>query len=167
MGWPPAAQLMPTRIRVTPITAMMVPVTTGGKSGSMRLISGATRMPKIPAAITAPKIAVIPRSGLPAIASIGLTAAKVTPIITGRRMPKGPTPKAWIRVTMPQHSRSALISRAIWSLGSLRAPPRISGTATAPAYITSTCCRPSAKRRGSGSFWSTGWTSAGLVTGFS
>ena len=33
---------------------MMVPVTTGGNSGSMRLIKGATRMPKMPATMTAP-----------------------------------------------------------------------------------------------------------------
>ena len=76
-------------------------------------ITGARMMPKSPAAITDPNIAVMPRSGFAAMASIGLTAAKVTPIITGRRMPKGPIPSAWIRVTMPQHSRSALISRAI------------------------------------------------------
>jgi hypothetical protein len=33
---------------------MMVPVTTGGNSGSSRLMKGAARMPKIPAAITEP-----------------------------------------------------------------------------------------------------------------
>ena len=37
-----------------PITVMMVPVTTGGNSGSMRLIKGAMRMPKTPATMTAP-----------------------------------------------------------------------------------------------------------------
>src|SRR6476620_7127360 len=34
----------------------------------------------------------------------------------------------------------------------------ISGTATAPAYITNTCCRPSGRSRASGSRSSTGWT---------
>ena len=50
----PAAQPMPMRMSETPITVMMLPVTTGGKKRSIRLITGATRMPKTPAAITAP-----------------------------------------------------------------------------------------------------------------
>ena len=37
-----------------PITMMMVPVTTGGNSGSIRLMNGATRKPKMPATITDP-----------------------------------------------------------------------------------------------------------------
>ena len=45
---------MPMRMSEIPMTVMMLPVTTGGKAGSMRLMSGATRMPKIPALITAP-----------------------------------------------------------------------------------------------------------------
>ena len=40
----PKIQLMPTRIRLTPITTMIVPVTTGGKKRSIRLTSGAIRM---------------------------------------------------------------------------------------------------------------------------
>ena len=87
-------------------------------------------------------------SGLPAIASIGATDAKVTPIITGRRMPTPGKPIDWIKVAMPQANRSALISTAICSGGSLSARPMISGTATAPAYITSTCWSPSVNRRG-------------------
>ena len=54
VGSPPPAQLMPTRISEMPITMMMVPVTTGGNSGSIRLMNGAITMPKMPAAITAP-----------------------------------------------------------------------------------------------------------------
>ena len=54
VGRPPPAQLMPMRISEMPMTVMMVPVTTGGKSGSSRLMNGATRMPNTPAAITAP-----------------------------------------------------------------------------------------------------------------
>jgi hypothetical protein len=42
------------RISEIPITMMMVPVTTGGNSGSSRLMKGAARMPKTPAAITEP-----------------------------------------------------------------------------------------------------------------
>ncbi len=54
VGWPPAAQLMPTPISDTPISVMTVPVTTGGNSPSTRPISGATAMPNSPAAMTAP-----------------------------------------------------------------------------------------------------------------
>ena len=54
VGWPPAAQLMPTPISDMPISVMTVPVTTGGKSPSTRPMSGATMMPNNPAAITAP-----------------------------------------------------------------------------------------------------------------
>ena len=81
---------------------------------------------------------------LVAIATIGPTAAKVTPMTTGSLMPKRQKPRHWINVTMPQAKRSALTRNAIWSFGSLSAPPTISGTAIAPAYITSTCCRPTA-----------------------
>ena len=109
---PPPAQLMPTRISEMPITAMMVPVTTGGNSGSSRLMSGATRIAKMPAAMTEPKMPSRPISGSPAIATIGPTEAKVTPIITGSRMPNRQMPSDWISVTMPQANRSALISNA-------------------------------------------------------
>jgi hypothetical protein len=51
---PSPAQFMPTRIRETPITRMMVPVTTGGNSGSSQLMKGAATAPKIPAPVTEP-----------------------------------------------------------------------------------------------------------------
>ena len=54
IGLPPAAQFTPTRISEMPMMVMIEPVTTGGKSGSIRLMSGATRMPKMPAMMTAP-----------------------------------------------------------------------------------------------------------------
>ncbi len=76
---------------------------------------------------------------------------KVTPIITGKRMPNGPKPQDWTSVAMPQANRSALMSAATCSRGSLSALPRISGTATAPAYITRMCCKASTKRRPGGS----------------
>ena len=138
------------RISVIPITVMIDPVTTAGKKRSSRLINGATTMPKTPATMTEPKIAGSPSAGLPAMASMGEREAKVTPIITGRRMPNGPTPQAWIRVAIPQANRSALIKMAIWSRGNFSAAPRMSGTATAPAYITSTCCNASSTRRTGG-----------------
>ncbi len=54
VGWPPPAQLMPTRMSEMPMTRMMVPVTTGGNSGRRRLTKGATRNPKRPAPIAEP-----------------------------------------------------------------------------------------------------------------
>jgi hypothetical protein len=78
---------MPTRISEMPMTRMIVPVTTGGKSGSTRLTKGAITMPKSPAAMTDPKMPRRPISGAAAIDSIGPIEAKVTPIITGSRMP--------------------------------------------------------------------------------
>ena len=101
-----------------PMMAMMVPVTTGGKKRSSRLHQGAMIIDRMPAPMIAPKIARAP-SGAPgialAIATIGPTAAKVTPIITGSLMPKYPKPSDWISVTRPQQNRSAEISRATCS----------------------------------------------------
>jgi len=124
---------------------MIVPVTTGGKKRSIRLTSGATRIDTMPAPMIEPN-----SSGAPsgpgfalAIAIIGATDAKVTPIITGSRTPNHcVAPSAWISVTRPQQNRSAEISSATSSGLSFSARPMISGTATAPAYITSTCCKP-------------------------
>ena len=58
--------------------------------------------------------------------------------------------------TTPQQKRSAEIRKATSSGGSCSARPMISGTAIAPAYMTSTCCRPSVKSFGAGSISSTG-----------
>ena len=52
----PKIQLMPTRISETPMTRMIVPVTTGGKKRSIRLITGASRIATMPAPMIAPKI---------------------------------------------------------------------------------------------------------------
>src|SRR3954449_10595716 len=100
-----------------------------------------------------------PMSGEAAIDSIGPTDAKVTPIITGRRMPTPGKPRHCTSVASPQANRSALIRKATSSGGSFSARPMIRGTATAPAYITSTCCNPSASRRGTGKTSSTECTS--------
>jgi hypothetical protein len=89
------------------------------------------------------------------IASMGATEAKVTPIITGRRMPTPGKPRDWTKDAKPQARISALISSARCSGARPSAPARISGTATAPAYITRTCCSPNAARRGGGSNSST------------
>ena len=92
------------------MTAMMVPVTTGGKNRSMRLTSGAMAMEMTPAPITEPKIS--PAPAVPpvvcAIEIMGATEAKVTPIITGSWMPnQRVAPRAWISVTRPQTARHA------------------------------------------------------------
>ena len=50
------------------------------------------------------------------------------------------------------------MSIAIWSFGSFSAPPTMSGTATAPAYMTRTCWRPRRVSRVGGRTSSTGWT---------
>ena len=123
---------MPIRINEIPMTAMIVPVTTGGKKRSSELMNGATMRPNIPAAMTEPKMPPSPSSGLPAMASIGATEAKVTPIMIGRRIPNGPMPIDCMSVTMPQAKRSALTRIAICSGGSFKARPMINGTATAP-----------------------------------
>ncbi len=52
----PNIQLMPTRISVTPITRMIVPVTSGGKNFSILPIKGAISMAMMPAPMMAPKI---------------------------------------------------------------------------------------------------------------
>src|SRR5688572_8107673 len=138
----PKIQLMPTRIRLMPITAMMVPVTTGGKKRSMRLTSGAVSIDTTPAPMMAPNSNCAPfwPGFALAMATMGATDAKVTPIITGSLMPNHcVAPSAWISVAMPQQNRSAEISSATSSGDSLSARPTMSGTATAPAYITSTC----------------------------
>ena len=57
------------------------------------------------------------------MASIGATDAKVTPIITGSRMPTPGKPTDWIRVAIPQANRSALIRMAICSRRQLQCPP--------------------------------------------
>src|ERR1044072_7499189 len=100
-----------------------------------------------------------PLSGAAAIDSIGPTEANVTPIITGRRMPTPGKPMHCTSVASPQANKSALIRKATSSGGSFKARPTINGTAIAPAYITSTCWSPSARRRGTGRTSSTGWTS--------
>ncbi len=108
----------------------------------MRLTNGAISVPMMPAPMIAPKIRRAPSvpCAVSAIASIGATEANVTPIITGRRMPNHCVrPHDWISVTMPQQKRSAEISIDTCCGLSFNARPTISGTATAPAYITSTC----------------------------
>ncbi len=65
---------------------------------------------RMPAAMVAPKMPVSPSAGLAPMASMGMTAAKVTDMMTGRRIPaKRPMPRHCSRVTMPQQKRSELM----------------------------------------------------------
>ncbi len=94
------------------------------------------------------------------IAIIGETAANVQPCISGSRTPNRQKPIDWMRVAIPATSRSALIRYARSPDSSLpaliSAPPTTSGTATALAYMASTCCRPRGINRESGGTVSTG-----------
>ena len=108
----PKIQLMPTRISVMPITAIMVPVTTGGKR-SMRLTAGAIRMDTTPAPMMEPNSSCARPGSAVAMAAMGATEAKVTPIMTGSWMPnQRVAPSVWISVISPQQNRSAEISMA-------------------------------------------------------
>ena len=163
----PKIQEMPTRISVMPITRMIVPVTTGGKNRSIRLAIGAISTPMTPAAMIEPKIIRAPSAPgwVSAIDTIGPTEAKVTPIITGSRTPnQGVRPSDCRMDTTPQQKRSAEIRKATSSGASCSARPMISGTAMAPAYMTSTCCKPSVKSLGAGSISSTGCVAVAMRT---
>src|SRR5699024_11504337 len=90
---------------LSPIEVITTPVTSGGNKGIKRPISGANNVVIKPAAIVAPNIPSRPISGFIPMAIIGVTAAKVTDIITGRRIPiKRPIPIHCNNVTIPQRS---------------------------------------------------------------
>ena len=148
------------------MTRMIVPVTTGGKKRSRRLITGASRIATMPAPMIAPKISRAPSGPgfATATETIGPTLAKVTPIITGSLMPNQRVQPKDCRIeTMPQTKRSAEIRKATSSGSSFSTRPMISGTAIAPAYITSTCCRPRVKSFGAGRISSTGLVAAAAM----
>ena len=91
---------------------------------------------------------------------IGPTAANVTPCINGNRTPNRQNPTDWMMVAIPATKRSAMIKCTMSDCSSCPAPtiapPTISGTATAPAYMASTCWMPSGSNRRSGGTSSTG-----------
>ena len=87
--------------------------------------------------------------------AIGPTDAKVTPWIIGIRPPMLPKPNVWINVATPQVNKSAVIKRIKSSTGKCMACATIIGTATAPAYMANTCCKPKAKSCGIGNILST------------
>jgi hypothetical protein len=78
-----------------------------------------------------------------AIVIIGLSTVNVAPATTGSRTPNTQLiPAAWMIVQMPETSRSAAISSAVWSGLRPTAGPTMSGTATAPAYMMNRCWMP-------------------------
>lgn len=117
-------------------------VTSGGNKGIKRPISGANNVVIKPAAIVAPKIFSRLIFGFILMAIIGVTAAKVTDIITGRRIfIKRPILIHCNNVTILQQKRFELMSIAIAFFERLSWLLIIRGTATALAYMTRTCCR--------------------------
>ena len=139
---PPPAQFTATGNSERSMAVITVPVTSGGKKRTTLDMNGAISMPKNPAAMVAPKMPCKPIPGMPAMATMLPTAAKLAPIITGMRIPIGPMPNDCTMVAIPATSRSALIRKAISSRLKPAAWPMIRGTATAPPYISKTCCRP-------------------------
>src|SRR5215207_11737195 len=94
---------------------------------------------------------------------IGVTAAKVTPWMMGSLNPIFQKPTVWIRVATPHVKRSAFMRKTSSSSESPMASARMSGTATAPAYIASTCWNPRTTSLPSGKTSSTGWTRPELI----
>src|SRR5580692_6448028 len=153
-----------------PITQMTVPATSGGKNRTSIENGLAMSKPNTPEMSIAPYTADSPY--FCAMTIIGLSTVNVAPATTGKRTPKIlPIPTLWTTVAMPETNRSALTSSPMVDVGSPSAPPTMSGTATAPAYMMNRCCRPSTNRRGAGSTSSTGWAggfpraSSGTVSG--
>ncbi len=105
--------------------------------------------------------AAIVSGAAPTSASIGLTETNVTPIMIGRRMPMPGRPIVWISVATPAAIRSAQTSKVSAAGARCSARPMTSGTVTAPAYITSTCCRANSSN-GAGA--GTRSTSPGMAT---
>ena len=114
-----------------PITVIRLPITTGGKKRSSRLMAGASSTVIAPPAMTAPNTCGSPYS-LP-IMIIGASAMNEQACTSGSRAPNFQKPRVWIRVAMPEVSRLALIRVTTCAGVRPSAPPRISGTATAPA----------------------------------
>ena len=140
-----------------PITQMTVPATSGGKNRTIIENGFAMIRPNTPEQSIAPYTAGSPY--FCAMTIIGLSTVNVAPATTGIRTPKIlPIPAVWITVATPETNRSALTSSPMVVVGSPSAPPTMSGTATAPAYMMNRCCRPRMNSRGAGRTSSTGWT---------
>ena len=154
-GLSPAMRLTSAPISDSPMTQMTVPATSGGKNRIIIENGLAMSRPNTPEQSIAPYTAASPYCC--AMMIIGLSTVNVAPATTGSRTPKIlPMPTLWIIVAMPDTNRSALTSRPIVDIGSFSAPPTMSGTATAPAYMMNRCWSPRTNSRGAGSTSSTG-----------
>ena len=79
---------------------------------------------------------------LPMMAIMVATPAKDTPCTSGNWQPKNGRPSVCSRVASPPANSEAAISRPMSAGDRPAAWPTISGTATMPPYMVSTCCRP-------------------------
>ena len=163
----PKIQLMPMRISEMPITRMIVPVTTGGKKRSSRLMQRRDAgCAMTPAPMIAPKISRAPSGpGLARpIETIGPTRGEghahhhrqLDAEVAGRRRRTAGSRRCRRRRGRPRSGRRRPPA------ASLSTRPTISGTAMAPAYITSTCWRPRVNSFGAGSISSTGWVAVAI-----
>ena len=122
------------------MTAMIEPVTTGRNGNGARDTSGTNRMPKGPQRCGA-------EDGVDAERGVGRhrhhqpPAAKVTPIMIGRRMPKRPTPSALDDGDQAAAQQVGVDQEGDLVLRQPSAPPTISGTAIAAGIHPSTCGR--------------------------
>ena len=142
---PPAAQRMATGSSEMPMTVITDPVTTGGKKCSRRANTPDSRNPARPAIRTEPKMARRPSTPPPAeapTAIIEATAANEVPCTIGSFAPIQGTPRVCSRVARPDTSRVAASRYDRSAKGSLSVLPTMNGTATTPAYMLITCCRP-------------------------
>ena len=124
-------QMAAAGISVMPMMVIRLPITTGGKKRSSRLVTGASATVMAPPAITAPNTCCTPYS-LP-IMIMGASAMKEHACTSGSRAPNFQKPSVWISVATPEVSRLALMSSTTCAAVRPSALPKISGTATAPA----------------------------------
>ncbi|KYD33863.1 hypothetical protein B4114_1289 [Geobacillus stearothermophilus] len=117
------------------------PVTTGGNNVRNLPKYGLMSTTTAPAQRIAPYTAGIPYC--PPIAIIVPTAVNVQPSITGKPMPNHLFFHACKNVAMPHVNKSMATKYVSCSLVKCNAPPTISGTTIAPAYIANTCWMPS------------------------
>src|SRR6478609_8998590 len=138
---PPAAQFIATGSNEIPITVITDPVTTGGKNRS----NPDNTNPSSPATRIAPKMARIPSRPPPAALptdNMEATAANEVPCTIGSFAPIQGTPNVWIRVANPDTNSVAANRYDRSAKDRPNAEPTMNGTATTPAYMLITCCRP-------------------------
>ena len=146
---PPPIQPAATRISDSPMIRMTVPVTIGGKNRSSLREERREQHHEEPAG-DRPNRRWRDARAADRWRSSGRRRRRCTPCISGSRTPNRQKPMDWMMVAMPATNRSAhdQVTRGRPARAARRdhAPPTISGTATAPAYIASTCCTPSGKQ---------------------